>query len=96
MFVLRSVAGTDSLVGGWVVSWGLPSGHFVEVAGPDVPIFIDVIDLFVTLFLVLVVNHVLEGLPDPTEVIVLLCSKHLNRLVQRLKVRNNSHEVGER
>lgn len=96
MVVLGSVARVNGLFVGRVVGGGLPSGHFVEVAGPDVPVLIDVIDLFVALFVIFVVNHVLEGLSDPTEIIVFLSPQHFNRLVQRLEVRNNPHEIRQR
>lgn len=96
MVVLGSVARVNGLFVGRVVGGGLSSGHFVEVAGPDVPVLIDVIDLFVALFVIFVVNHVLEGLSDPTEIIVFLSPQHFNRLVQRLEVWNNPHEIRQR
>lgn len=55
--------------------------EFVEIAGPNVPILVNIVYLFVALLLVFPVDDVVEGLADPAELVVFLQQLHAQGFV---------------
>lgn len=67
-----------------------------NIACPNIPVLIQAIHLSITLLLVLPVDYVLEGLPNPREHEILLGPRPHDMFVQRLKIRNDSNERRQR
>ena len=58
--------------------------------------FVHIVDPLVALLFVLPINHIVERLPDPTELETLLAPHNLDRFVQGLEIGYNPHKVGQR
>lgn len=86
----RGIGGSDGLFG------GLAIGHLGYIAGPDIPVLLDVVNLAVALLLVLAVYNIVESLPDPVAEVVLLELGQRNGFVQWLEIRDESDEGRER
>lgn len=80
---------------GCLLSW-FSTWHFGDIACPNVPILLYVVDLAITLLLVLSINHIVKRLPDPVVKIVLLHPRQRNRLVKRLEIWNEADKSGKR
>ena len=95
VLVLGSIVGVDRRF--TVVLFGrFSSVDLVEVAGPNVPVLVAVVDSSVALLLVLPVDDVVKCFSDPAELVVFVNKQHVERLVERLKVGDDSHEIGQR
>ena len=93
--MLGGVERGDGVIRHIAVLSRLPPTYLVDVTSPNIPIFINTINSLVTFLVIFPINHIIKGLPNPAELIVFLQQQHVDRLVQRLEVRNYSYEIGQ-
>lgn len=67
-----------------------------NIACPNIPVLVQVVHLPITLLIVLPVDYVLEGLPNPREHEILLGPISHDMFVQGLKIRDDSNERRQR